>query len=709
MPYGTERTERMHDRKSARTEASEAPRSETVLGTVLSVDVPGRKFELQCRSGDRLWIHVGGDTEEDGGTTYFDVLSNLDEVSREGVLPPGAAGLDDRIKRHVSAGALIAVEGLRAGGDVYARRVHALAFEPELRVKRSERLTYLFEEAHWWLTQISRMADEWLEDLFNENRDYRVTDFARFYRTNLNITGSPAGKDPDLQECATLSRLIYGLSSTYLLTGSERYLLAAKAAVEYQRQTFRSLSHDGEKCVWAFGRRRIVTGAASGEAMLVGSEIIIPSENPDDRGTIPLYEQIYAIAGLAQYYRITLDWQVLEDIRRTLNAFEAFYRDANPEYGGYFSHIHPATMCPDTPALGPNMSKKNWNSIGDHIPAYLVNLLLAIDPVPNGRGNIQEIEEMRDRCIRMLEETSQLILDKFPDADPTIPYVNERFLRNWTPDHQWGWQRNRAVVGHNLKIAWNLTRCHNYFVWKAREYERAAEADGARAKAKEYGQRAARALEYAERLAQAMAKVGLDLVHGGVYDTVEREPRNGLPVEFAWSTTKDFWQQEQGILAYLILQGATRDPEARKLYRDLYRELAAFWNLYFLDHDNRGIFFRVTDQGLPFIQGTYGQKAGHAVAGYHAYELNYLAHIYIRAHVETANPESNFCLHFRPERTCGQLSINVLPDFFEPGDLQITSVRINGTKRTNFSADNFQIPLAPEELGSDVTVEFRVP
>lgn len=34
----------------------------------------------------------------------------------------------------------------------------------------------------------------------------------------------------------------------------------------------------------------------------------------------PLYEQIYALAGLTLYYRITGDWQVLQDIRRTVAA-----------------------------------------------------------------------------------------------------------------------------------------------------------------------------------------------------------------------------------------------------------------------------------------------------------------------------------------------------------------------------------------------------
>jgi hypothetical protein len=87
--------------------------------------------------------------------------------------------------------------------------------------------------------------------------------------------------------------------------------------VRYQRETFRSLSHDGRYCFWQFGKRKRDRGAT----------LFLPSENPDDRGTIPLYEQIYALAGLCQYHRITQEWEVLEDIHRTLRAFQDFYRD----------------------------------------------------------------------------------------------------------------------------------------------------------------------------------------------------------------------------------------------------------------------------------------------------------------------------------------------------------------------------------------------
>ena len=49
-----------------------------------------------------------------------------------------------------------------------------------------------------------------------------------------------------------------------------------------------------------------------------------------------------------------------------------------------------------------------------------------------------------------------MIVEHFPDYENSA-FVQEKFHEDWTQDHAWGWQQNRAVVGHNLKIAWNLT------------------------------------------------------------------------------------------------------------------------------------------------------------------------------------------------------------------------------------------------------------
>jgi len=66
-----------------------------------------------------------------------------------------------------------------------------------------------------------------------------------------------------------------------------------------------------------------------------------------------------------------------------------------------------------------------------------------------------------------------------------------------------------------------------------------------------------------------MAVAGIDQVRGGCFDAVERRPRDGLPIEFAWSNTKDFWQQEQAILAYLIVHGFSGDPTHLQLAREM--------------------------------------------------------------------------------------------------------------------------------------------
>jgi mannose/cellobiose epimerase-like protein (N-acyl-D-glucosamine 2-epimerase family) len=650
--------------------------SMTIMGVVTEVKAEEGYFKLKCRSGDEFDVFVGD-------TTEFRVLRNLDGLDRDRVLDP-EEGFDDSaprslrlVKRYVWPNGLLTAQGIHYIDDnksrFEARTVHLL---------HSKKERYLFEDSHWWLTQTARLADEWLDDLFGEKRSYVLDDFAALYRTTLNMYGMPT--DDSLQECAVLSRLIYGLSSAYLLTGTERYFLAARAAVNYQRETFRNLSHDGQYCFWAFGKRR----------NKYGSELIVPSENGEDRDTIPLYEQIYALAGLTQFYRITADWEVLEDIRRTVKSFNAFYLDEKSDerpyakgYGGYFSHIDYATMRPDTERLGNNRMRKNWNSIGDHIPAYLINLIAALDPLPKGRVDVEELSNFLTVCKQILDTTSNLIAEKFPDKDERIPYVDERFYEDWTPDHSWGWQQNRAVVGHNLKISWNLTRVANYYL------------------SKNNPQQAAKLMNLADRLGKTMAEVGIDQIRGGCFDALEREPKNGMPVEFSWGNTKDFWQQEQAILAYLILYGYTKNKD----YLQMARELMAFWNIFFLDHSNHGTYFRVTDDGLPYAIGNYINKGGHSDSGgYHVFELNYLAHLYIRSYVDREiNGDNNFCLFFRPSANSKQRSINVLPDFFKPGDVEIVGIVIGGVRRTTIDPDNYQIELNESELGSEVIVEFK--
>ena len=665
----------------------------TVGGIIASVD-PGRKsFSVEARSGDTFEAIVGSETQ-------YRVLTNLDAMDRDRVPDPDIARddhIDFNLQKYVVAGRPVFVRGIYQENGT-SRRYEAR----DVYLLHSDAQRYRFEGTHWWPAQVTQMADRILDHLFDVRRSYTIDDFSELYRTNLNILGQPT--DETVQECAVLSRLLYDMSSAYLMTGAERYLMAARAAANYLREAFRSLSHDGRYCFWAYGRKRNIQGER-------GEFLLFASQGPDDQGTIPLYEQIYALAGLTQYYRVTLDWEVLEDIRRTINTFQDYFWDPPSATekgfagkGGYYSHLDPATMRPDTVPAAENRSKKNWNSVGDHVPAYLVNLILSLEPLPQGDIR-RRLEPLLAVCRNILAETSSLICEKFPD--PESDFVFERFTADWTPDLTYRWQQNRAVVGHNLKIAWNLTRCAYYFqtcAKRLRDEGKTQEADG-------YVKRSDRCLEVAQRLADRMGEVGLDKIRGGIFDCVERNPTGGMPTQFAWGATKDFWQQEQGILAYLILYGATGNPD----YLRLARESSAFWNLFFLDREHQGYFFRTTENGQPILEGQYGMKSSHAI-GYHAFELAYLAHLYTRAYVAAGGGSDNsFCLYFKVSST-EQGSINVLPDFMPPGRVRITSVRANGVDMTeNLDPANlaeYQVPMdemAPDPTNGtiELVVEFQ--
>jgi hypothetical protein len=142
-------------------------------------------------------------------------------------------------------------------------------------------------------------------------------------------------------------------------------------------------------------------------------------------------------------------------------------------------------------------------------------------------------------------------------------------------------------------------------------------------------------------------------------------------------------------------------------FTKLARELSAVWNLYFLDRDRTGIFFRVSDNGIPVVNTTYGDKGGHSISGYHAFELDYLAHIYQLAYLPREQQQhTTFCLHFRPRTNSRLASINVLPDFLGPDAVEIAMVEIDGVERT-VPTGSFQIPLRPEDLGRRIAVQFR--
>ena len=483
---------------------------------------------------------------------------------------------------------------------------------------------YRFEEPDWWINQARSVADFFIKAQFGgtEDIDYKN------YRTNIKLTGEKKGDT--IQETDTISRLVYGLASTFMLTGEDRFLVAAEKGTEYMRNNL-LLDIDENTACWYHSMN------ADGGHKYLGSEF------GDDYHAVPMYEQIYAIAGPTQTYRINGDPAIMRDIRRTISFFDRFL---DKEKEGYFSHVDPLSYDPRSNNLDHNKARKNWNSVGDHAPAYLINLCLATgDP---------EFE-------KFLVYTADCIEKYFQDYDNS-PFVNEKFFEDWSPDHHWRWQQNQAVVGHNLKIAWNLMRINNL---KPDE----------------------KYVKFAKKIAELMPECGMDKQRGGWYDVVARTLNNGEEMyRFAWHDRKAWWQQEQGILAYQILYGVLRDEK----YLKYARESAAFYNTFYLDHDDGAVYFNVLANGLPYLLGTERMKGSHSMSGYHSIELAYLATVY----TNLLNTKYPLDLYFCPMINGFEGKIlRVQPDILPPSIAQISDVWIDDVPWPKFDAAKLTIQL----------------
>ena len=501
------------------------------------------------------------------------------------------------------------------------------------------------DEQGWWVNQIDQIAASycnWQFDAPAQEINYSN------YRTQISLTGGK--KDSDyLQETDTISRMVYGMACAYMLTGKDLYLEAAEKGTEYLREKMKFTDTDTGLIYWYHGLKVGINGE---------EQKLLVSEFGDDYDCIPAYEQIYALAGPIQTYRLSGDPKILADAEKTVDLFDECFRDH--EKGGYYSHIHAVTLSAKEESLGRNKAKKNWNSVGDHAPAYLINLFLATG---------------EERYKVMLEDTFDTIVNHFQDYDQS-PFVQEKFFDDWSKDQTWGWQQNRAVVGHNLKIAWNLMRF--YSEMGKEEY-----------------------LDMAKKIASLMPNVGYDNQRFGWYDVVDRVLGQDEKFHrYAWHDRKAWWQQEQGILAYLILQGHIPNEENYKKYAD---ESAAYYNAFFLDHNDGGVYFNVLANGIPFLVGTERFKGSHSMSAYHSTELCFLSTVYIDLMIKKRPLD----LFFKPmPGGFKDRILRVEPDILPKGSLIISKCEINGQDYTNYDAEGLtvKLPDSADRLNVKVTV-----
>lgn len=598
------------------------PFSDLIAGYVTTFNRTAKSFGIRTSDGREFTAHLTP-------TAFARVTQNLEEPYQDCTF---------RIGEMLSPGQMVYAYGIFYPDEGRNFEVKSLVFPGDGAGR------YRHEEPDWWTKQIRSITDSYLRWQFNypnEEIDYSQ------YRTILHLAG--AKKGDFLQETDTISRMVYGMASAYLMTGQDRFLEAAEKGTQYLRDHMRFYDRDEDLIYWYHGVK------VSGER----EQKLLTSEFGDDYDSIPMYEQIYALAGPTQTFRITGDPLILSDIEKTLDLFEKYFKDH--EKGGYFSHIDPLTFDPRSPMLdqGNNRGKKNWNSVGDHAPAYLINLYLATG---------------EEAYADFLAYTADMIVEHFADYDNS-PFVQEKFFEDWSKDQSWGWQQNRAVVGHNLKIAWNLMRIHHM-----------------RPKDEYVGM--------ARKIGELMPGVGMDIQRGGWYDVVERVREKGEKFHrMVWHDRKAWWQQEQAILAYLILQGSL----GGEYYQKHSREGAAYYNAFFLDHDDGAVYFNTLANGLPYLLGNERLKGSHSMSAYHSTELCYLSAVYTNLLV-TKTPMD---FYFKPKP--GGFKDNILrvsPDILPPGSVKLTSVEIDGKKYSRFDPDALTVTLpdSKHDLRVKVTI-----
>ncbi|MCI5178633.1 MAG: N-acyl-D-glucosamine 2-epimerase [Candidatus Electrothrix sp. AW3_4] len=611
--------------------------SDLIAGTIAEVTYPD-EFD------SRAYITVKTEDNRDFGVKltkacYAEIVRNLGEPFQN------APSLDDRnsLANLLKPGRLIHAYGIfypEESGTKFEAK-HLLIFGVKGDSLR-------FEHQDWWTNQVQQLANFYLDAQFQLKEGEQID--WRNFRTEVSSEGE---KEGNVQNLDTISRLVYGFASAYMMTGDLRCLEAAESGSKYMQKHFRHRSASEKVCYWYSQINLLPNGRMR--------KMIASTAGGNEGGNaMPCYEQIYALAGLTQTYRITADPELRRDIDETISFMNRYFKD-HGEYGGYFSHIDSITLSPSEESLGINKERKNWNSIGDHAPAYLINLWLATG---------------KEEYKLFLEETFDLICEHFPDYDYS-PFMNEKFFRDWSHDLEWGIHQARCVVGHNLKVAWNLTRMVSLL--NKDSYE-----------------------QFAHRIAETIPTCGEDTQRGGWYDMMERTLKDGEQFyRLVWHDRKAWWQQEQGILAYYIMAGVY--PEKREEYLKHARMGSAFYNGWFLDYEEGGVYFNVLANGQPYALGTERDKGSHSMAGYHSFELCYLASIYTNLLIN----EEGMDLYFNPDPSgLEDRVLRVSPDILPEGSIKIIEVTVNGTKYEEFDSEGLTVTLPESDKRLQVYVRL---
>ena len=263
-------------------------------------------------------------------------------------------------------------------------------------------------------------------------------------------------------------------------------------------------------------------------------ELTISGE-PKQR-TKSTFVQVYVITGLALYYVVTHDAEVLDYINRTNELLEE--RVWDKDKGGYFD------LCQRDWTLA--TKAKSASSQLAPVSGYLLYLYSAT----------------RDTdYLRQAERIMDVIMHRMTDTE--TGWMLESFDEDW--NYVGGATGADEInIGHNIEVAWSLLRL--YLLNNREDYLKTG-------------------LSLAERLHQH----GFDEQTGFWFATIgNQDPALKSDITY-------WWIQAYGIMFDLCLQHVRPDGN----YVHSFKKGAAFWDDYFLDRKNGDTHLGVLRDGTP--------------------------------------------------------------------------------------------------------------
>jgi len=307
-----------------------------------------------------------------------------------------------------------------------------------------------------------------------------------------------------------ISRHIFSYSVGYMLTGDRKYLDKAAEAKDYIIKNAWDKKYGG----WY--------DALSKEGAVTDS-------------TKDGFYQTYAITGLAMYYMVTHDKEVLELLRKSHKIMTEHAWDK--KYGGYFRKLNrDLTVAEDKKSFSPQLAP---------LSGYQIYLYVAT----REKIFLEQMERLMDVALKKMRK-------------PESPWVLEQFDRKWNYTYKPKPNGTELNTGHNAELAWMLFRL--YDLTGNDNY-----------------------IENALAITEPLYNYGFDDSSGLWYHRI------GLDNPSKHSDYSPWWVQAYGNMLSLYLYHHTYKP----IYLKAFRKGAKFWNKHFIDDKYGGAYLSVNTDG----------------------------------------------------------------------------------------------------------------